>query len=162
MGPHFFKCGKCRVHQSAKSSQSASMGPHFFKCGKLEPPRLRGRKNLCFNGAALFQVRKSLNQCFDCSHNRKASMGPHFFKCGKLGHESNHCGQRRRLQWGRTFSSAENTRDRMNTTSNTPRFNGAALFQVRKIPAARIRKYGMRCFNGAALFQVRKIQKDCI
>ena len=36
----------------------ASMGPHSFKCGKLVAVLLAIRRLQCFNGAALFQVRK--------------------------------------------------------------------------------------------------------
>ena len=40
-------------------SVSASMGPHFFKCGSVPRPRRAVKFILGFNGAALFQVRKS-------------------------------------------------------------------------------------------------------
>ena len=85
-----------------------------------------------------------------------ASMGPHSFKCGKRAQSID----RHRLDH---------------------RFNGAALFQVRKGPnclpsqagifllqwgrtlssaeswrVIGLRKTGEACFNGAALFQVRK------
>ena len=59
-------------------------------------------------------------------------MGPHFFKCGKL-----ECGD----------------------TQLPPEapFNGAALFQVRKVGnSGHEVAYIMHTFNGAALFQVRK------
>ena len=60
----------------------ASMGPHFFKCG-----------NRGFCGR-----RRPANQ---------ASMGPHFFKCGNSNQPTKQPTNQRRLQWGRTFSSAE-------------------------------------------------------
>ena len=65
-------------------------------------------------------------------YNRAASMGPHSFKCGK-----------------RVFNGME-----LRVFNG---FNGAALFQVRKVSSRR-RQGGAddKRFNGAALFQVRK------
>ena len=60
----------------------ASMGPHFFKCGnscQRVPGGARGH----------------------------ASMGPHFFKCGNSAGQAFLPRHPERLQWGRTFSSAE-------------------------------------------------------
>ncbi len=67
MGPHSFKCGKlaCALSfngaalsaERADLDVEASMGPHSFKCGKRRL-RLRRLSCVCFNGAALFQVRK--------------------------------------------------------------------------------------------------------
>ena len=62
MGPHSFKCGKSVVLKSTPFAPRASMGPHSFKCGK-RPSLVSGPNwNLCFNGAALFQVRKEKNR----------------------------------------------------------------------------------------------------
>ena len=83
MGPHSFKCGKLekldstttikimlqwgRTLSSAERiviaapvnhSQVASMGPHSFKCGKVKLVCPDCKKEMSFNGAALFQVRK--------------------------------------------------------------------------------------------------------
>ena len=63
-------------------------------------------------------------------------MGPHSFKCGKS------IGCRLADAIGKSF-------------------NGAALFQVRKVPpplAPLIIDFP--CFNGAALFQVRKVDNE--
>ena len=133
MGPHFFKCGKLKELQSEAGSEyllqwgrtfssaesrriprqsflcrRASMGPHFFKCGKHPRTRRQSRRRACFNGAALFQVRKVI------------------ICAGILG-------QHVALQWGRTFSSAERRHLPLQGGGQPPpRFNGAALFQVRK------------------------------
>ena len=60
-------------------------------------------------------------------------MGPHSFKCGKL----KYCGLLRilprKLQWGRTLSSAERSVRSAHHAKRHRRFNGAALFQVRKV-----------------------------
>ena len=159
---------------------AASMGPHSFKCGSVNSIYSRWSPHICFNGAALFQVRKSENWAPTVS----ATVG---------------------LQWGRTLSSAEvsnsnfllissilasmgphsfkcgSDRGGLKGQENLPRFNGAALFQVRKSVDDRIvvdfaapasmGPHSFKCgssprnraghdgslrFNGAALFQVRK------
>ena len=135
----------------------SSMGPHFFKCGKTSPPFPKNSCGILFNGAALFQVRKAiiapqplkfgfvfngaaLFQVRKASELRfgfpfrlDSSMGPHFFKCGK----PNRANDRRKngilLQWGRTFSSAESRRRMQKKQQQAAVFNGAALFQVRKV-----------------------------
>ena len=75
------------------------------------------RSVLCFNGAALFQVRKLI-------------------KIGNVHYLGI------RLQWGRTFSSAETFPIRWTQNRSPLGFNGAALFQVRK-------RFGL--FRGGAL-----------
>ena len=109
-----------------------------------------------FNGAALFQVRKLISPGDRCVWQDGASMGPHSFKCGStiamvillcilFG-----------LQWGRTLSSAEVRRVCSGISRIIPGFNGAALFQVRKLRQHRPPQQCPTSFNGAALFQVRK------
>ena len=63
-------------------------------------------------------------------------MGPHSSKCGK------------------TTSSVSGGR-------GCPHFNGAALFQVRKVDISRKIMKSRNHFNGAALFQVRKVPTPC-
>ena len=83
MGPHFFKCGKCKRSNCAGKQRLASMGPHFFKCGKQDWKYSDAPIFYCFNGAALFQVRKVSQFRLVTVGMFEASMGPHFFKCGK-------------------------------------------------------------------------------
>ena len=117
------------IHSSSKSP--ASMGPHSFKCGKAcRLPIIQAASN-CFNGAALFQVRKAGYTLPPNALKKIASMGPHSFKCGKP------------FLLGFLFI--------MQTC-----FNGAALFQVRKENRMLILCQLGLSFNGAALFQVRK------
>ena len=85
----------------------------------------------CFNGAALFQVRK-----LALALPRRAVGGV--------------------LQWGRTFSSAETTPASLISRETCSSFNGAALFQVRKRIVLYFCRIRISSFNGAALFQVRK------
>ena len=160
MGPHFFKCGKRIINCLSSIDGIASMGPHFFKCGKIANRQPTSYCQPSFNGAALFQVRKF----------RSWQRGSKMFAVG--------------LQWGRTFSSAEShmiaKQENINLQSASMgphffkcgkcsvvkeaarllgcRFNGAALFQVRK--ASRLEapiSSSNSGFNGAALFQVRKV-----
>ena len=83
------------------------MGPHSFKCGKSLRPFHPTSRFICFNGAALFQVRKE-----KIVEERDA-------ECPVL-------------QWGRTLSSAESRQIAVAAARPLPSFNGAALFQVRK------------------------------
>ena len=107
------------------------MGPHFFKCGK----ELK-LVNKIFNqfslqwGRTFSSAERMTMPAFGVSV-LLASMGPHFFKCGKLV-EATKCG------------------------NGIGRFNGAALFQVRKDAITRLGCMHRDGFNGAALFQVRK------
>ena len=132
MGPHFFKCGKKRRLGNLPAAYKSSMGPHFFKCGKKgDRPRYDFAISV-FNGAALFQVRKEHAWMPLHVGSLFSSMGPHFFKCGKNSSSSSFsagecssmgphffkCGKRGREVVARAFF---------------PLFNGAALFQVRKV-----------------------------
>ena len=157
MGPHFFKCGKGvaegkqrssggglqwgRTFSSAESSLSrllqsirvgASMGPHFFKCGKSQPTNLHPRLTAASMGPHFFKCGKN-RRSVHRARRLPASMGPHFFKCGKdeerrLGEVSSFA-----LQWGRTFSSADSCSVGKERLFGWQGFNGAALFQVRKV-----------------------------
>ena len=60
-------------------------------------------------------------------------MGPHFFKCGKSPSYGDFERELSLLQWGRTFSSAESLWITFRISIFDERFNGAALFQVRKV-----------------------------
>ena len=65
--------------------------------------------------------------------------------------------RQKELQWGRTLSSAERDDIWAGDELDEERFNGAALFQVRKVDETAVRELQQAAsFNGAALFQVRK------
>ena len=157
MGPHFFKCGKCftfteidqplttlqwgRTFSSAercdpnkkkKDYDYSSMGPHFFKCGKRGGRRYRAL-------------------------DRASSMGPHFFKCGKSRANGSAAPAPARLQWGRTFSSAERIVHPLLRRFAFRSSMGPHFFKCGKIvPSGRLNGFRI-FFNGAALFQVRKV-----
>ena len=158
MGPHSFKCGSIMICPVNEKGRDASMGPHSFKCGSCFSIFIPCLFVLCFNGAALFQVRK-------------------------LAPPAESPTQRAELQWGRTLSSAEVRGYIHHNDLPAECFNGAALFQVRKSPnrqtasqrssGASMGPHSFKCgsedfegkirellkgFNGAALFQVRKFQ----
>ena len=106
MGPHFFKCGKTTKGSESGNSFRASMGPHFFKCGKLVSSGGVYIGRVCFNGAALFQVRKGEQASKRASWQASLQWGRTFSSAERWDD-----GDWKRdfilLQWGRTFSSAE-------------------------------------------------------
>ena len=155
MGPHFFKCGKFFGRNRRSAVRIASMGPHFFKCGKSFVESFPDLLKACFNGAALFQVRKTvilscLSLClfsfngaalFQVRKNSGFEQfgvdGSRFNGAALFQVRKNHLpGLARlfylKLQWGRTFSSAETTFTAPSMERSASSFNGAALFQVRK------------------------------
>ena len=82
------------------------MGPHFFKCGNsiafgysTSPPQ-------CFNGAALFQVRKLTNRSIQRLTAPLLQWG-RTFSSAEIAVSMERCQWSGVLQWGRTFSSAE-------------------------------------------------------
>ena len=83
-------------------------------------------------------------------------MGPHFFKCGKDK------GPRNRRAPNRGFNGAALFQVRKvdfrggGAEAKKKGFNGAALFQVRKEHLGLLYRSRASRFNGAALFQVRK------
>ena len=159
MGPHSFKCGKrCGHERMVEGVQSfngaalfqvrkaemltntvipeikASMGPHSFKCGKgpFAP-----------NGAPW----------------PSASMGPHSFKCGKSIRPIGTLTTLGELQWGRTLSSAERTnKSRMRRGREKLQW-GRTLSSAERSKPCRANTRTLTGFNGAALFQVRKVAK---
>ena len=136
MGPHSFKCGK-KAWQASSSPRSsalqwgrtlssaenlvaalesipadvASMGPHSFKCGKLYQEKRHSFFAKRFNGAALFQVRKKMAQAVGAAAAK-------------------------RLQWGRTLSSAEKAASARRTTARLPASMGPHSFKCGKLPAS--------------------------
>ena len=133
------------------------MGPHSFKCGSRCCSPLQCFRGSCFNGAALFQVRKSPRRPAEAPRETRFN-GAALFQVRKFGwevpcHGDASCFNGAALFQVRKCSCYKSTRQ-----SNT-RFNGAALFQVRKSNSMRFANLTRWSFNGAALFQVRKWQK---
>ena len=91
------------------------MGPHFFKCGNEAPFHAYSPQLFCFNGAALFQVRK-------CSHLA-------------TGRQSLACFNGAALFQVRKYDGDDHIND------VAVSFNGAALFQVRKYPLSSLQEY---------------------
>ena len=135
----------------------ASMGPHFFKCGKTFCFRSTPCQSMqCFNGAALFQVRKVGVEGSGLHKVYKRFNGAALFQVRKERSLYSPTKSLLALQWGRTFSSAESAGRLAYTRPAFPCFNGAALFQVRKDGLQKPERKRRQSFNGAALFQVRK------
>ena len=159
---------------------SASMGPHFFKCGKRQIRRRNASRHQCFNGAALFQVRKGQlkplalsnpsqlqwGRTFSSAERRGWSFfgecvascfnGAALFQVRKGFQSGNGTFRNISLQWGRTFSSAERKIQSGKPTGRRKASMGPHFFKCGKmlrIPC--VYRFPAR-FNGAALFQVRK------
>ena len=115
----------------------ASMGPHSFKCGKL----------------------KSTVNSTGLSCN--ASMGPHSFKCGKQTRHTRRDRRTRELQWGRTLSSAERSQSKTDRRIARLASMGPHSFKCGKNELRCRAVPPVQSFNGAALFQVRKVRWQC-
>ena len=88
------------------------------------------RKRKGFNGAALFQVRITAEiDNGDVVEDR--FNGAALFQVRIIGGEKTNKNNLQSLQWGRTFSSADNPQWGTGSAPDRSRFNGAALFQVR-------------------------------
>ena len=132
------------------------MGPHFFKCGNSAREVVLRSGELGFNGAALFQVRKlgkgnpNLNSLAWLQWGRTFSSAEIRIPC-KWAFIS------LRLQWGRTFSSAEISANfKIKLAKN--RLQWGRTFSSAEIPVSKHgRLESFAGFNGAALFQVRKL-----
>ncbi len=135
------------------------MGPHSFKCGKQTIEARIWSLRRCFNGAALFQVRKAKNlttsrnddmvlqwgrtlSSAERTVNRepgpttvRASMGPHSFKCGKFTPKQYQALTELLLQWGRTLSSAESLDQRWIVAFATTASMGPHSFKCGKVPS---------------------------
>ena len=108
-----FSSAESRTLNKTQDARSpASMGPHFFKCGK--PAFLRG---LPLMDAAL-----QWGRTFSSAERNFEPVAPNIIAA---------------LQWGRTFSSAERNGRPHGKWKTARRFNGAALFQVRKVRQGR-------------------------
>ena len=88
------------------SSAGASMGPHSFKCGSWASGEQKQWNNFCFNGAALFQVRKFLDFLFYVLDIFVLQWGRTLSSAEVLVLRLARCPPAM-LQWGRTLSSAE-------------------------------------------------------
>ncbi len=142
---------------------------------RLTTPKIR------FNGASVFQPRKVADRYLICLAIQIASMGPRSFNRGKVIFSQVSSPATPSLQWGLGLSTEESTawllpyRCGGNVASMGPRsfnrgkfplvfhaghrspsFNGASVFQPRKVlPTLYILTVSSR-FNGASVFQPRK------
>ena len=133
------------------------MGPHSFKCGSAKACVLAEAKTESFNGAALFQVRKFSASDASIVVVTRASMGPHSFKCGSYVSNIIFKKKMRGLQWGRTLSSAE-VRTAFPSQENWCTLQWGRTLSSAEVTCAEISPPRLfACFNGAALFQVRKL-----
>ena len=101
MGPHFFKCGKPATLLSIGTIKELQWGRTFSSAERKSFPCRLCRVLKCFNGAALFQVRKAhlAEKCF-CSDRR--FNGAALFQVRKGNVSGGQWQDCRELQWGRT------------------------------------------------------------
>ena len=131
MGPHFFKCGNVRSLYSAIKTPRCFNGAALFQVRKHFQNIASDASDASFNGAALFQVRKHPVQALDHLCGILASMGPHFFKCGNNWVNADFF-YGLQASMGPHFFKCGNKRLAVGLAKTRSRFNGAALFQVRK------------------------------
>ena len=107
MGPHSFKCGKWRAFGRPLGCFATSMGPHSFKCGKQSRHLLIQSIELALQWGRTLSSAERFSTMRQVFLDNQTSMGPHSFKCGKPS-------------------------SLLSQIVQSPSFNGAALFQVRK------------------------------
>ena len=132
------------------------MGPHFFKCGKGWKCTSRALTKIRFNGAALFQVRKGQSSKRASWQSSKRFNGAALFQVRKATALKQIAVEQEELQWGRTFSSAERPDESIKAKNVWSASMGPHFFKCGKCAARRIQRSRLGRFNGAALFQVRK------
>ena len=106
MGPHFFKCGKESLPSPFAPTHPRFNGAALFQVRKGEMDKNRRRNCLRFNGAALFQVRKAAFVKLDGGEVFGFN-GAALFQVRKVTRNWQPVSGSEKLQWGRTFSSAE-------------------------------------------------------
>ena len=135
---------------------SLQWGRTFSSAESRHAGDLSYARRTSFNGAALFQVRKGMGYYMTPETVRQASMGPHFFKCGKFVRPQHRIASVPLASMGPHFFKCGKHGLAWVNNLRGRRFNGAALFQVRKAPSSVSINPRTNSFNGAALFQVRK------
>ena len=133
------------------------MGPHFFKCGNMANKADEKQNRWHFNGAALFQVRKSSHVSSPHAIRFRHFNGAALFQVRKLMSWKVASGSRQALQWGRTFSSAEMQRTQLNPQRVLPLQWGRTFSsaEIRNLPANPTQKkttsmgpHFFKCGNG--------------
>ena len=124
-GAALFQVRKEERGEGGKTARPmASMGPHSFKCGK------------CISTAS------------SARRLTRASMGPHSFKCGKPNRKVRRKRQNLPLQWGRTLSSAESSKQNSRIIRNSLASMGPHSFKCGK---KTISVLHCRTMNGASM-----------
>ena len=132
MGPHSFKCGKLTIRLPPGGRPPSFNGAALFQVRKGWTKIPARARNLGFNGAALFQVRKANQQDIAMGLKTRLQWGRTLSSAERIQRHPQSHGIHR-LQWGRTLSSAERNSARLMELPASNGFNGAALFQVRKV-----------------------------
>ncbi len=170
MGPHSFKCGKAwrdaecgrtndtlqwgrtlssaerkrkyrRVWSNFQTNDTLQWGRTLSSAERTTRTLSSAPTTKGFNGAALFQVRKEVNDEILVGPNSCASMGPHSFKCGKLVFCMATIAFKKASMGPHSFKCGKRGQGLFYPPIRRRSFNGAALFQVRKVASGDFRFY---------------------
>ena len=136
-------------------SLTAFNGAALFQVRKVVNQAMEASTATAFNGAALFQVRK--DQVFSKMQEKAGVLqwGRTLSSAESISAGLS-SGRQLCLQWGRTLSSAESAPAiRSELVARDPSM-GPHSFKCGKMNGAERQWSGFNAFNGAALFQVRK------
>ena len=158
-GRTFSSAESLRILVDDVFGSQASMGPHFFKCGKASCADRLTHSEPSFNGAALFQVRKAALLRGDWWHSEKLQWGRTFSSA-----ESKTAAITMKdmdlLQWGRTFSSAESREARRHLPGVSSASMGPHFFKCGKLSFGTATQSKERCASmGPHFFKCGKAER---
>ena len=159
MGPHFFKCGNLLSRLLKKDLKQRFNGAALFQVRKYLRERCSQYDRNRFNGAALFQVRK-LKRTRRIRRGQSGFNGAALFQVRKFDCVIIQTKSLEKLQWGRTFSSAEISELGEALDESSDASMGPHFFKCGNLNNLKKRASQHEGFNGAALFQVRKLQSS--
>ena len=163
MGPHFFKCGNPPTRRRKSTRLTSFNGAALFQVRKQKLAKVRREKSRQLQWGRTFSSAETPSgeqmtppakaasmgpHFFKCGNQFKlssvtaielASMGPHFFKCGNVHMKKWSHRRKRAASMGPHFFKCGNEFKEKNLQADDDSFNGAALFQVRKLETVRQR-----------------------
>ncbi len=159
MGPRLFSRGNPATLEGLTFEDDASMGPRFFNRGNVGVSVGIPYGNVGFNGAAVFQPRKSVEAKRQPLLNLKLQWGRGFSTAEIRGGQAAAAAESEASMGPRFFNRGNEKRHATHRRFSI-RFNGAAVFQPRKFERVVIVVSALcHRFNGAAVFQPRKYRE---
>ena len=156
MGPHSFKCGSPDQRQHTHQDEQPLQWGRTLSSAEVNAKLRREGQNMAgFNGAALFQVRKSFSTSASASSICRLQWG-RTLSSAEVPPSKEFRTKKPRLQWGRTLSSAEVMLESNSDEIAEEASMGPHSFKCGSENRLQMNKPNYRRFNGAALFQVRK------